>query len=148
MLRFASVGRFPNFSCMVRFYASFSDGTSAVDRGLGKVLATVQSHSGPLSQLGLTTWDLAEVNIDGPSCEAEVFRQSPDGALCFSHRILEGALNCGSTCMGGGSASIRKGAATQPSQASFGKARLRRFVEGRDKLCTICWTIQAPLETA
>ena len=62
----------------VRFYISMSDGTVSVERGLGQVLSVLQEHSGSLAEDGSTTWDLVEVNIDGPKSESELFTQSTD----------------------------------------------------------------------
>ena len=58
---------------LIRFYISLSDGTGGVERALGTLANIIGKHSGPLDADGITTWDLVEVNLDGPKQEADIF---------------------------------------------------------------------------
>ena len=58
---------------LIRFYISLSDGTGGVERALGTLANVIGKHSGPLDADGMTTWDLVEVNLDGPKQEADIF---------------------------------------------------------------------------
>jgi hypothetical protein len=57
----------------IRFYLSIRSGTGTVERQLGMLLRVLESHSGPLSEDGHTAEALAEVLLDGPAKEEDLF---------------------------------------------------------------------------
>ena len=69
---------------LIRFYVSITAGTLEVERGLGKLVAALDAHSGPLSEDGRTVAAIVETRLDGPKGETGLFTRLEDGGWEFT----------------------------------------------------------------
>ena len=69
----------------IRFYVAVEDGTSNVERSLGRLEDVLEKHCGPLEDSGATAAHCLELNVDGPRTESEIaVRLDPRGPLVLT----------------------------------------------------------------